>query len=258
MIDIHSHILPGIDDGASSCEESVAILDAAAAIGYQTIVATPHLTATLTDAYYAKVEAALAALRPMAADRGIELFGGFEVRLTADTASRLRAGEPITLVGGRSVLVDLPADEGAIDLGEVVYNILATGYQPVLAHPERYAMIQKRPRYARELANQGVVLQVTASSFSGLFGRRTRRTAEALVRAGAVHIVATDAHSADHRMAAVAPGLKRLELLVGRRALEQLTIYNPAALLNGEAPTPVHIAPSGIRRLLPAFGESVR
>ncbi len=242
MLDIHNHILPGVDDGAASLDISIAMLDAALGIGVRTIVATPHLTDTLSDGYAATIGAAFDQLEPHARARGIALERGFEIRLSPDLPQRLRAGEPITLAGSRAVLVDLPfVDDWPLYADETLFAIQASGFQPVLAHPERYPRIQKHPELAREIAARGVTLQVNIASLTGIFGRHAKKAAEALLRSGAVHLVATDAHSAGHRMAATPAGLARLRELVGEEGVRKLTTEHPAALLNGD-PLPAPIA----------------
>lgn len=239
MIDVHSHILPEIDDGSSSMEVTNAMLAAASAIGIHTIVATPHLEGPLSESYAGMVHAAYTRVREMASSAGIQLVSGFEVRLTPDVPQRLRDGEPITLGGKRAILVDLPFIERPHYVAETLFSIQTSGFQPILAHPERYPDIQDDPTSGLELADRGIVLQVTVGSFSGAFGKRAKRTAERLLQLGAVHLVATDAHSAGHRMAAVGPGLARLHELAGAGVVEHLTAAAPAMILDrGEAPPP--------------------
>lgn len=251
MLDIHNHILPGVDDGAASLDVSIAMLDAAFALGVRTIVATPHLTEPLSDSYAASIQAAFEQVEPHASARGIALERGFEVRLSPDLPRRLRAGEPVTLAGSRAVLVDLPfVDDWPLYADDTLFAIQSSGYQPVLAHPERYPRIQQRPQLAREIAARGVPLQVNIASLTGIFGRRAKRAAEVLLKSGAVHLVGTDAHSAGHRMAATPGGLERLRELVGEGGVRRLTTEHPAALLNGD-PLPATVtlsttAPGGL------------
>jgi protein-tyrosine phosphatase len=240
VLDIHSHLLPGIDDGAETLGVSIAMLDAAVTYGIRTIVATPHLTERLTDDYAAAVHEAFTQVEPHARERGIALERGFELRLSPDLPRRLRAGEPSTLAGTRVALVDLPFTDWPYFADNILFDVQASGFLPVLAHPERYPGIQQRPALGREIAGRGIGLQVNIASLTGIFGKRARHAAEELLRLGVVHLVATDAHSAGHRMAAVPAGLTRLRELVGEAGLRQLSAVNPAILLNDEIlPDPV-------------------
>lgn len=235
MIDLHCHVLPDVDDGASSLEVSRNMLKAFRASGFTTVLATPHLLGPLTPDYEQLVHRAFKYVEPIAHELGIELVQGFEVKLSPDLPGRLATGEAITLGAGRAVLVDLCLPEWPASIDDTLFAIQISGYQPVLAHPERYRYIQKDPRLGLHLASRGIAMQVTIGSLVGVFGPRARRAAEKLIAMGAVHLVATDAHSLGSRMDAVPAGLRRLEQLVGHDQARQLLRDNPLALLSGNA-----------------------
>jgi len=238
MIDIHSHLLPGVDDGSPSLDVSLAMLDAYIASGFRSIVVTPHLVGPLEPDYQAKVRDAFARVEPHARQRGLALEQGFEVHLNPDLPAYLQRRDPITLGGTNVVLIDLPFTEWPLYADATFFAIQASGSHIVLAHPERYPSIQDKPAKAEELVARGVTLQVTIGSFSGAFGKRAKKSAETLLQRGLVQIVATDAHSAGHRMAAIPAGMKRLSELVGASQVRRLTVEAPASLLNGDALPP--------------------
>jgi protein-tyrosine phosphatase len=241
MIDLHSHLLPGIDDGAPTLDVSLAMLDAYVANGFRTVTTTPHLMNRLDATYRERVEKAFAQVEPHASERGISLVRGFEIRLSPDLPQQLAQGDLIAYEGTRVVLVDLPFTEWPLYADSILFGVQTAGYRVVLAHPERYPAIQADPAKADDLVGRGIVLQVTIGSFSGAFGKRAKRAAEALLERGVVQVLATDAHSAGHRMAAVPSGMRRLEELLGPDQLQRLLIEAPATLLNDEAPlAPVH------------------
>ena len=251
MLDLHTHILPGVDDGARSMDVSRDMLAAARANGTDLIVATPHLDGPLSAEYESTVRNARRALEPHAAEAGIHLLAGFEVLLAPDVPLRLRAGEPMVLGESRAVLVDLPFVDWPLWTEQTLFAMQTEGWQIVLAHPERYPRIQADPKLGRSLAERGIALQVTIGSFAGAFGKTARRTAEALLDLGAVHLVASDAHSAGHRMAAVPRGLERLSSLVGAAGVRQLTVDAPRALLEGSAlPSPPSVRRRSLRERL--------
>jgi protein-tyrosine phosphatase len=242
MIDLHSHLLPGIDDGAPTLDVSIAMLDAYAANGFRTVAATPHLMQRLDDAYATAVAGAFALVEPHARERGIALVRGYEIRLAPDLPAQLRDHAPVTLDGTDVVLVDLPFTEWPLYADTTLFAVQTTGYRVVLAHPERYSAIQDDPARADDLVARGIALQVTIGSLSGAFGKRARRAAEALLERGVVQLLATDAHSAGHRMAAVPAGLERLRALIGDGGIHQLLVEAPAMLLNGDGlPPPVRL-----------------
>lgn len=235
MIDLHIHLLAGVDDGAASPEVTGLMLQRARDLGFRTLVATPHLPGPLHERYRARVERAFDLARDLAAPLGVEVRLGFEAALTPDLPHRLERGEPATLGGSKAVLVDLPFGGWPHHADDTFFALQTAGYTPVLAHPERYADVQRDPMRVVDLAARGVLLQVTVGSLAGLFGKATRRTAEDLLRRGAIYVAATDAHSAGHRFGAVPDGLERLRELVGEAGVEQLLVTGPRALLSGDA-----------------------
>lgn len=248
MIDLHLHLLPAIDDGAATIEVSQAMLAAAHGLGFRTLVATPHLLERLTSDDHWRIAAALAAVAAEAEPLGLQIQLGFEVALTPDLPARLAANEPITLAGSRAILIELPVVGWPTYTETALFALQTAGYRPVLAHPERYQAVQGDPSLALDLAERGIALQVTYASFVGLFGKPAQRAAETLLRNGAVHVLASDAHSTGQRLAVVSRAYKRVVKLVGPEAARILTTDNPAALLadqplsrtpmpNGHTPT---------------------
>lgn len=247
MIDLHLHLLPGIDDGAASLDVSQAMLEQARLVGFRTLVTTPHLSGKLSEAMHARVTAALAEVRSLSASHEIEVLLGYEIMLSPDLPGRLTSGEPSTLGGGTAVLVEVPLAGWPTFVDDTLFGLRVAGYRPILAHPERYRTIQEESGTAAALAERGVILQVTIGSLTGLFGREARKTAERLVRDGTAQIVATDAHSAGHRFAAVPEGLERLRDMVGEERTEQLVEGTPRALLHG-GPLPAPPVPPPPKR----------
>jgi len=236
MIDLHSHVLPGIDDGAPNLDASIAMLDAWVANGFHTVAATPHLMQPLDERYAGAVDRAFRQVEPHAIERGLTLLRGYEIRLSPGVPDQLRRGDIIGLDGSDLLLIDLPFTDWPLYVDDTLFGVQTTGSKVILAHPERYPAIQEDPLKAEELVGRGIYLQVTIGSFSGAFGKRAKKSAETLLESGLVHLLATDAHSAGHRMAAVPAGLERLRELIGQEGIHQLTIEAPANLLNGDPP----------------------
>jgi protein-tyrosine phosphatase len=240
VIDLHLHILPGIDDGAANLGVAGSMLLEARRQGFTRLVATPHLVERLSETYYARVQTAMHDLEPLAARAGIELLSGFEVVLTPDLPRRLHWGEPVTLGASMALLVELPVTVWPTYTEATLFDLQTAGYRPVLAHPERYAALQRDPARALRLAEQGIALQVTTSAITGLFGKGRQRLVEHWLEAGAISLVASDAHSLGRRMTLVPEALARIERLVGPAELRRLTVDAPQALLNDSAiPLPI-------------------
>lgn len=256
MLDLHLHLLPGVDDGAASLAVTEAMIRRAKQIGYETLVTTPHLVEPLSAGYRSRVEEAFRQVDELATRFQTKALLGYEIVLVPDLPDRLSGGEPITLAGTRAVLVELPFIGWPHHADATLFALQTAGYRAILAHPERCEAMQDDPERGLRLAERGVILQVTIGSLTGLFGKRPQQVAEMWLRAGAVGLVATDAHSAGRRLDLAPKGLARLERLVGRPERRRLTVEMPAALLRDDpvVPTPAvdPEAPAGWRRLSPA------
>ena len=209
MIDIHSHLLPGIDDGPATPAESVRMARKAVASGTTTMVCTPHMLPrrpTPPEAVHAGVAALRAELE--AADVPLAIVPGGEIAL-----ERLRAMDDAQLAaaslggGGRWLLLEMPFAGWPLDLTRILDDLEIRGFRAVLAHPERAQSVQRRPDRLRDAIGRGALTQITASSLTGEHGPAADRTARALLRTGWAHLMASDAHSAEWRDPDMRPGL---------------------------------------------------
>jgi protein-tyrosine phosphatase len=247
MIDLHAHVLPGLDDGVRTLEEAVALCRAAYADGVRTLVATPHVREDFPTTPGA-MRAALTELRGALAAAGVELAlePGGEVAYTyldrlAD--DNLRA---LALAGGPYLLLELPDHVWPLGLEQVVLRLRLAGLTPVISHPERCAELRARPQRAAELVRLGCGLQVTAAALDGRLGRTQQRVARRLVEAGLVHAVGSDAHHPSVRAA----GLSGAVAALGDPGLARFLVEEgPRAIVAGE-PLPVPPQPRRRRRLL--------
>lgn len=256
MIDLHSHVLPGIDDGATSPQETAEMLGLWASYGFERVAATHHLSGDLRGDYQERIRRTADQVSPIVAGSGVEVVPGFEIMLDPGLPERLQRGETLTLGGSRSVLVEVPFLIWPSYTDEVIFSIQLAGFQPILAHPERYEAVQGDTSLATSLARRGVVLQLTYASLAGALGAPVKRAAERLIDLDTPLILASDAHSPGQRLLAIPEGMRRAEALVGGDRLRQMTTDIPAALLADAAlpePAPVRPDMAGegrLRRLL--------
>lgn len=233
MIDLHSHILFGLDDGAATLEQSLEIARAAVEDGIEVIAATPHVREDYPTTA-AEMEQRLAAVRQAVQAEGIPL----DVRPGGEIAlERLANLSPDELsrfgLGGnpRCLLIEFPYYGWPLDLGDRLFQLRTQGMTPVLAHPERNGDVQADPERLRALVLSGAVVQVTAASVDGRLGRRARDAAVQLLELELVHLIASDAHAPSLR----AIGMRAAAEAVDDEALARwLTEAVPAALLAGE------------------------
>lgn len=234
-VDLHNHILFGVDDGATDAAEAIAMAEALVKAGYSDIVTTPHCkpdmdpAESLVDARRAELQALLDAKRIP-----LRLHAGCENHLTPQFVERVEAGHPRPLAGSSFVLVELPFATGVPGLRELLFKLMLRKVRPVMAHPERCAHFTGRIDAAIELVDAGCALQIEVGSLAGIYGGPARRYAEALLDEGLVTIAATDSHHPKSTTEIVTAGLKAMTKALGPSKVQWLTEENPARVLRGE------------------------
>ena len=234
FVDMHCHLLPGIDDGARNWDEALAMARLAEADGIRTVIATPHQLGTYRTNDGRTIRARAAHLQEFLNQRNVDLrvLPGAEVRIEPDLVERIRAGEILTLADrGRYVLMEMPQDI-CLPIEGLLAELNRAGMICVLAHAERNKGILDQPLVAESFVAAGCLLQVTAGSILGAFGKQVEETALRLIRRGMVHFVATDAHSSKSRRPLMRRAFERLVEHVGHEAAVTLCCHNPAALLD--------------------------
>jgi protein-tyrosine phosphatase len=246
VIDLHCHVLPGIDDGPESIEGSVALARTAAEAGITTLVATPHV-----DARYGNRAERIAALIGPLNDRltaegiAIDVLPGAEIAATHLAELPHSELERLGLGGSRSLLIEFPFNPVIRGLPETVRELQREGHRIVLAHPERCPAFHRDRATLHSLADSGVLMSITAGSLIGRFGGEVRRVALELVRENLVHNLTSDAHDDVRRRPGLREELRRSKL---EHLAEWLTELVPAAIL-ADTPIPARPAePAGGRR----------
>jgi protein-tyrosine phosphatase len=237
FVDIHCHVLPGLDDGASSWEEALAMADMAVADGIATIIATPHQLGSNAKNSGETIRATAAEFQRLLEQRRVPLrvLPGADVRIEPDLAGKIRGGEVLTLGDRRRhVLLELPHDV-YVPLERLLDELQDAGLAGILSHPERNRGLLRQPGVLRPLVERGCLLQVTAGSLTGAFGSPVQKFASSLLEQGLVHFVASDAHGTKARTPLLAPAFTRVAELAGENTALDLCCRNPKAVACGEA-----------------------
>jgi protein-tyrosine phosphatase len=238
VIDLHCHILPGIDDGAPTLEVSLAMARCAVADGIRVTACTPHIYPGLYENTRPGIEAARDALQRELDDAGIglTLTTGADTHLAPDMLDGIRGGRIPTLGGSRYLLFEPPHHVAPPRLEESMFELMAAGIVPVVTHPERLSWIEDHyPVFAR-MAHAGAWMQVTAGSLTGRFGRRPKYWAERLVDERLVHILATDSHHIDRRPPLLAEARDVVAGRLGEAEAMHMVHTRPAGILADAAP----------------------
>ncbi|GGB08389.1 tyrosine-protein phosphatase [Puia dinghuensis] len=198
--DVHSHLIPGIDDGAPDMETSLRLISGLVALGYKKIITTPHINGDVFPNTPAVIRAGAAAVTEQLRQRNIDVeFGAAAEHLMDDHFTRaLAAGEPFLTLKDNLILVELSFVVPAINLKEILFQLQLKGYQPVLAHPERYLYFGANKGWYDQLRDSGCLFQLNLLSFSGYYGREPQQLAEYLVKKNYVELLGTDLHHEKH------------------------------------------------------------
>ena len=223
MIDLHSHILPGLDDGAKDDEIARRMLVMAAAEGTGLIYATPHLISGVWEPAWEEIAAGAAQLDDWAQAQGlgIRVRPGAEVAADPSMLDRLRPGR-YTLGESRYVLVELPAHSLPDFLDDFFFQLMTRDLTPVIAHPERHADLRRRPELLTEWVERGICLQVNAGSLAGRMGPNAADSSANLARRGLLHALGSDTHSTGHRRPDLKSGMDMLAVF-DKETMEHIT-----------------------------------
>lgn len=259
MIDLHSHILPGIDDGAADLDISLEMARIAVSGGVTVQACTPHIFPGVFNNSGPQIRRAAEELQRQLDEHGIplRLVTGADAHIVPNMVSGLRAGEILSLADTRYVLVEPPHHVAPPRLEHFFFDLLAAGYVPILTHPERLTWIEGRYDTFVQLFRAGVWMQVTAGSLTGVFGRRAKYWAERMLNEALVHILASDAHGARRRPPDLAEGRAAAAKWLGEEEAEQLVYVRPCAILENAAPSTVR-PPAGVSSQDAEFGDHAR
>ena len=234
MIDIHSHILPWLDDGSKSLEESLEMARMAMADGIQQMVCTPHMFNGISgNPEPAEVQNRVAALQEAIGKEGLRVLPGNEVHFSHEISQQAGRGRVTNLNGHNYMLVEFPMMTVPDRAYELFQELQLNGVRPVLAHPERNIQLQANPSMVVDLIERGVCVQVTAMSVTGEFGTAAKKCAESFLRHNCVHFLATDAHRSSRRPPILSRGRDAAAAIVGQEAARRLVYENPLAVVTG-------------------------
>ena len=261
MIDLHAHILPGLDDGAETLDESIEMCWLSYQDGVRTIVATPHILKGIysnnRSTILAKVQElndALKKLRVQSSEFGgkdfdasthslivasdaFKILPGADVHFSLDMLQLCENGEIVTVNDkGRYLMVEFDSQGIPYHAEDVLFQMIMHGIIPIITHPERNLEIARSPNRYYEIIKMGCLGQVTAMSLTGGFGPGVRRIAEKLLKNKLVHIIASDTHSINGRPPILSTALRATEKIVGKEEAQKMVTEYPEAVIEGRKP----------------------
>lgn len=239
MIDLHCHILPGIDDGAQDVAVSIAMAQASVEQGVTVLACTPHILPGLYHNSGPAIREATQNLQVVLDREGIplRLVPGADVHMAPDFINGIRSGRLLSLADSRYILVEPPHHTAPPQLEEFFFALVVAGYVPILTHPERLSWVPSRYAMVKKLVDAGVWMQITAGSFTGAFGRNALYWAQRMLDEGCVHLLASDAHDAERRPPNLAVAREIVAKRVGAEEAEHLVTTRPMGILKDQLPS---------------------
>ena len=236
MIDVHTHILPNIDDGAKNVEETFELIHEAYTAGFTDIITTSHYIEGQYEVNKYDRKCIIKALQDKINQDNIniKLHNGAEAYISEEIPELINRGIISTLADSRYILFELPLYAKVIYAYDVIDKLLELGYIPVIAHPERYRIVQEDIKLAISYIKRGALLQSNYESIIGRYGNKAKETLLKLLDMDAVHFLGTDTHRENTIYSEMDIILKELKRKIGKEKLEILTKTNPRKILKNE------------------------
>lgn len=236
MIDFHSHIIPEIDDGSRSIEETMLLIKEAQNAGFTTIISTSHYLSGQYEFDEASRKQFLDLIQMGANNLGIdiELKLGSEIYATYDMVDLLKEHKASTINDTKYVLFELPMQSELPNLKNIIYNLLGNGYIPIIAHPERYSYVKENPNWLLEYLELGVLFQSNYASIIGMYGKEAQKTVKLLLKNDMIHFLGSDVHMASTIYKKMPEIMQELKKILERDKLKKLTKINAQLVLENE------------------------
>lgn len=235
LVDIHLHILPELDDGAACLDDACAMASMAVADGIAAVVATPHCLDGTHSPERTMVLEAVEALQVELDRREIALrvYPGSELHSHMQLRRLLDEGKVLPLAGGRYILLEWPTQSIPAYMDSLIFELVTGGYRPIIAHPERNAVVQEDPNALYRYIERGALAQVTAASVTGVFGERVKELARVLLSHGMAQFIATDGHGVKGRKPILSEAYRVASEWIGEDEARNLVADNPRAVIDG-------------------------
>lgn len=236
MIDFHTHILPNIDDGSRSIEETFNLINEAKNVGFEAIVSTSHYIEEYYETNAPEREVWINAIYEnlQAKNIDIKLYLGNEIYISENIIKLLEEGKASTINDTSYVLFEMPLNVEPMNLYDVIYEMMQYKLVPILAHPERYSFVQKEPELIYDLIEKGVLMQANYGSILGIYGEKPQMIVKKFLESNMIHFLGTDVHRQNTIYPKVPEALVEIKQIVGEEKLKEITTINPKLALQNK------------------------
>ena len=234
MVDIHSHLIPNVDDGSKSVEETFMLIKEADRAGITDIILTPHY---IVNSYEQNANTLILLKDKLQQildkDKiNVKLHIGMEVYITDNLIDLLKQNKLLTLANSKYLLMELPLNTHVQYEDIIIFKLIENNIIPIIAHPERYKFIQENPDKVEELIESGCLMQSNIGSILGIYGNHAKQTFKYLLKKDLIHFLGTDTHRKDTIYPLLKKATKKIEKIIGKEKTEKLIKINPQKILN--------------------------
>lgn len=233
MIDIHCHLVYGVDDGAETIEKTIEMLNEAKKVGFTDIILTPHYSNYFhipADEIQKRIEI----IKNKTTDLGLKLYQGNEIYMSPHLMENIKSGKTATLNNSRYVLFEFPMGENPFYSDHIIKTILKNDKIPIMAHPERYRFVQQNPNILIDYIKKGVLFQSNYGSILGRYGLDAQETVKKLLTHNMIHFLGSDNHKVNTIYTNIPEIMEELMRILEKEKLEKLTTVNPEKVLKNE------------------------
>ena len=233
MIDFHTHILPNVDDGSKSIDETFELLNEAKKAGFDTIISTSHYIEDYYNVNVSEREVWINAISEILKkeNNDLKLYLGNEVYLTENIMELLETGKATTINKSRYILFEFPMNTKPMNMYDIIYDMLQNKLIPILAHPERYTYVQKEPEIIYVLIQKGVLMQANYGSIIGRYGEKAQLMVRKFFENNMIHFLGSDVHKKNTIYPRITQALNEIKDIIGKEKLNELTTINPGMVL---------------------------
>lgn len=236
MIDFHAHILPNIDDGSRSIDETFNLIKEAKEAGFEGIVLTSHYIEKYYETNVPERDVWVNAISENLRNKGmdIDVYLGNEIYMSENIMQLLIDGKASTINNSCYVLFEMPLNVEPMNLYDVIYSLQEHKLIPILAHPERYTFVQKEPELITDLIEKGVLMQANYASILGYYGEKAQYIVRKFFEHNMIHFLGSDVHRQNTIYKMIPQAMEKIEEIVGANKLEELTTINPKLAVNNK------------------------
>lgn len=236
MIDIHSHLIPSVDDGARTVDETFELIKEAQNAGFSDIILTPHY---MLDAYEPNAKELILWKEKLQEilnkeEIAVNLHIGMEVYIAEDIINLIKQNKILTLAESKYLLMELPLNTNVKYLDDVIFKLLENNITPIIAHPERYKCVQEQPNIVEKLIEKECLIQSNYGSILGIYGKKAQKTVKYLLKKNLIDFLGTDTHRKNTIYLEIEKASKKIKKLIGEEKLKELTTTNAKRILENK------------------------